>query len=137
MITREKARKLRAVIERSVAAIELEPGEALEVIELFPAWEPDKAYTAGTRVQHGGRLYECATAHTSAAEWSPPAAASLWSAVKVDEETGLDEWTRPTGAHNAYNKGDKVVYKGSVYESVIDGNTWSPEEYPAGWTLKA
>lgn len=136
MITREKARKLRAVIERGVTAINLEPGEALEVIELFPAWEPGKDYAVGTRVQHGGRLYECATAHTSAAEWSPPVAASLWSAVKVDAETGLDEWTRPTGAHNAYNKGDRVVYKGSVYESLIDGNTWSPEEYPAGWTLK-
>ena len=31
----------------------------------------------------------------------------------MDGETGLDEWTRPTGAHNAYKKGDKVVYKGS------------------------
>lgn len=137
MITREKARKLRAMIERSVTALDLEPGEAIEVLELFPAWEPGKDYSAGTRVQHGGKLYECETAHTSAAEWSPPAAASLWSPVKVDEETGLDEWTRPTGAHNAYNKGDRVVYKGSVYESSIDGNTWSPEEYPVGWTLKA
>lgn len=137
MITREKARKLRAVIERSVTALDLEPGEALEVLELFPAWEPDKDYSAGARVQHGGRLYECETAHTSATEWSPPTAASLWSPVKVDEETGLDEWTRPTGAHNAYNKGDRVVYKGSVYESLIDNNTWSPEELPTGWTLKA
>lgn len=136
MITREKARKLRAVIERGVTALDLKPGEALEVAELFPAWEPGKSYAAGTRVQYGGGLYECAIAHTSAAEWSPPVAASLWSPVKVDEETGIDEWTRPTGAHNAYNKGDQVVYKGSVYESLIDGNTWSPEEYPAGWTLK-
>ena len=27
----------------------------------------------------------------------------------------------------------KVVYKGSVYRSTMDGNTWSPEEYPAAW----
>ena len=51
----------------------------------------------------------------------------------MNGETGLDEWTRPTGAHNAYKKGDKVVYKGSVYRSTMDGNTWSPEEYPAAW----
>ena len=137
MISVEKARKLRAVIERSVSAAGLDDETALEAVELFPAWEPGKDYAAGARVQYGGSLYECAIAHTSAEEWSPPAAASLWSPVKVDTETGLDEWTRPTGAHNAYNKGDRVVYKGSVYESLIDGNTWSPEEYPAGWTLKA
>lgn len=135
MITVEKAKKLRAVIERSVAAAGLDDETALEAVELFPAWEPGKSYAAGTRVRHGGGLYECANAHTSAAEWSPPAAASLWSPVKVNAETGLDEWTRPTGAHNAYKKGDKVVYNGSVYESKIDGNTWSPEEYPAGWAL--
>ena len=135
MISVEKARKLRAVIERSVSAAGLDDETALEAVELFPAWEPGRDYAAGTRVRHSGSLYECATAHKSAEEWSPPGAASLWSPVKVDSETGLDEWTRPTGAHNAYGKGDKVVYKGSVYESAIDGNTWSPEEYPAGWTL--
>lgn len=136
MITREKARKLRAVIERGVTALDLEPAEALEVAELFPSWEPGREYTTGARVQHAGSLYECVNAHTAAAEWSPPAAASLWSPVSIDPVTGLDEWRRPTGAHDAYNKGDRVVYKSSVYESLIDGNTWSPEEYPAGWALK-
>lgn len=133
MISVEKAKKLRAVIERSVSAAGLDDETALEAVELFPAWEPGRDYAAGTRVRHKGGLYKCETAHTSAAEWSPPAAASLWSPVKVDGETGLDEWTRPTGAHNAYKKGDKVVYKGSVYRSTMDGNTWSPEEYPAAW----
>lgn len=135
MISVEKARKLRAVIERSVAAAGLDDETALEAVELFPAWEPGRAYAVGTRVRHSGSLYECATAHTSAAEWSPPAAASLWGAVSIDPITGLDEWKQPTGAHDAYKKGDKVVYKGSVYQSTIDGNTWSPEVYPAGWTL--
>ena len=32
---------------------------------------------------------------------------------------------------------DRVLYEGSVYESTIDGNTWSPEEYPAGWAVIA
>lgn len=135
MISVEKARKLRAVIERSVSAAGLDDETALEAVELFPAWEPGKEYAAGVRVRHGGSLYQCATAHTSAETWAPPAAASLWSPVKVNTETGLDEWTRPTGAHNAYKKGDRVIYKGSAYESTVDGNTWSPEEYPAGWVL--
>lgn len=44
MITVEKAKKLRAIIERAVAALELDNEAALECIELFPAWENGKAY---------------------------------------------------------------------------------------------
>mgnify|MGYP001429876631 CR=1 FL=1 len=55
MITVEKAKKLRAIIERAVAALELDNEAALECVELFPAWENGKAYTVETRVyQHGG-----------------------------------------------------------------------------------
>ena len=39
MITVEKAKKLRAIIERAVAALELDNEAALECVELFPAWE--------------------------------------------------------------------------------------------------
>lgn len=135
MITVEKARKLRAVIEKTVAAAGLTDDEALEAVELFPRWKAGREYAVGERVQHEGGLYECVSAHTSQTDWSPPAAASLWSGVTVDPATGYDEWKQPTGAHDAYSKGDRVVYNGSVYESVIDANTWSPEAYPAGWTL--
>lgn len=48
-------------------------------------------------------------------------------------------WVQPTGAHDAYQTGDKVHYPtidGPVYESLIDGNVWSPEAYPAGWKLE-
>lgn len=45
----------------------------------------------------------------------------------------IPEWVQPTGAHDAYQTGDKVRYKGVVYESLIDGNVWSPEVYPQGW----
>jgi len=29
--------------------------------------------------------------------------------------------------------GDKVMFDGKVYESVIDNNIWSPIAYPSGW----
>lgn len=135
MITREKARELRAVIEGAVSAYPLDDAAAVAVVELFPKWEVGREYTTGQRVQHDGKLYECVNGHTGAAEWSPPVAASLWDEVKVDPETGYDEWQQPTGAHDAYNTGDRVLYKGSVYECLIDGNTWAPDAYPAGWKL--
>lgn len=48
-------------------------------------------------------------------------------------EPTIQEFKQPTGAHDAYAKGDKVIYKGKKYISLIDANTYSPEAYPAGW----
>ena len=31
--------------------------------------------------------------------------------------------------------GDKVIFNGTTYESVIDNNVWSPADYPAGWEV--
>lgn len=49
----------------------------------------------------------------------------------TDED--IKDFVQPTGSHDAYAKGDKVRYDGKVYESLIDGNTYSPADYPAGW----
>jgi len=48
---------------------------------------------------------------------------------------GYPIWSQPTGAQDAYNKGDIVDYNGTLYESTMDGNTYSPEAYPAGWVV--
>lgn len=43
------------------------------------------------------------------------------------------EYVAPTGAHDAYNTGDKVTYKGKHYICQMDGCVWDPETYPQGW----
>lgn len=49
-------------------------------------------------------------------------------------ETAQD-WIAPSGAHDAYSAGDIVNYNGMLYQSTINGNVWSPDVYPAGWTV--
>ena len=39
--------------------------------------------------------------------------------------------TRPTGAQDAYNKGDRVKHAGKVWASLVDANVWEPGVY--GW----
>ena len=46
-----------------------------------------------------------------------------------------NHWNQPTGAHDAYNTGDIVNYNGTLYKSLIDGNVWAPDAYPAGWEV--
>lgn len=101
----------------------------------FPAWAPGVAYDAGRRVRYEGVLYRCVQAHTSQDGWEPDATPALWT--RIGEPGEVPVWTQPTGASDAYNTGDRVHYPdadGPVYESLIDGNVWSPDDYPAGWS---
>lgn len=45
------------------------------------------------------------------------------------------EYVQPTGAHDAYNTGDKITYNGRHYICKMDGCVWNPSDYPAGWEL--
>lgn len=129
---REHAYKLRELMHK--AAVSLPDEDALEAAELFPAWKPDTAYAADERIRYGEKLYRCVQAHTSQADWTPDATPALWTEVAKPGE--IPVWKQPTGAQDAYNKGDRVWYPAkdtTVYESLIDANVWSPVDYPQGW----
>lgn len=55
----------------------------------------------------------------------------------AEPDTGdtYPEWVQPTGGHDAYNTGDIVMYNGTAYRSLIDGNVWAPDAYPQGWEV--
>ena len=112
--------------------------QLLSIPLLFEPWEAGRDYAAGEVLRHDGGLYRVAQAHTSQSQWVPGATGteSLYTRITVDPETGYDVWQQPTGAHDAYNVGDRVLYpdaSGKVYESTVDGNVWSPDAYPQGW----
>lgn len=45
------------------------------------------------------------------------------------------EFIQPTGAHNAYNTGDKITYNGVKYVCTMDACVWSPDVYPNAWSI--
>ena len=128
---KKKAKLLRAKIE--AMADTLPDEEAMTVAVLFPHWKIGTAYAVDDRICYLDTLYRCVQAHTSQDDWTPSRTPALWTIVSVEE---WPEWKRPTGAQDAYQKGDKVTYEGTHYISLIDGNTWSPSEYPAGWEVQ-
>ena len=91
---------------------------------------------AGDEVTHLGVTYEVLQPHRLQACWVPGEVPALYKA-KADPGDEWPEWVQPTGAHDAYKKGDMVTYKGEHYISLIDNNSWSPEAYPAGWEKQA
>lgn len=116
----------------STSIEDLSDEEALEIAALYPTWisKMDKEVAVGERLWYNEKLWKVIQAHTVQESWTPDTAVSLFVEVSVEE---WPEWKQPTGAQDAYQKGDKVTYKGEHYISLIDNNTWSPEAFPAGW----
>ena len=121
----------------------------------YPLWvQPlgaTDAYNIGDIVSYNGKLYKSII---NANVWAPDVYPAGWE--EYTESTGggdsgetggggsttepetppaeiIPDFVQPTGAHDAYKKGDKVKFEGKVYESLIDANTYSPSAYPAGW----
>ena len=122
----------------------------------YPIWTQPlcavDAYNLGDIVSYNGKLYKSII---NANVWAPDAYPAGWE--EYTESTGggdsgetgggdsgttepetpptetIPDFVQPTGAHDAYNKGDKVKFEGKIYESLIDANTYSPSAYPAGW----
>lgn len=123
----ELARKLRYYIEK--ASLSLTDEDALQAVELYPAWQAGAAYTVDERIRYNSTLYRCVQAHTSQEDWTPDATPALWTVVSLDE---WPEWVQPTGAQDAYAKGYKVSHNDKHWTSDIDGNVWEPGIY--GWS---
>ncbi len=119
-------------------AASLDDDKAMEIASIYDPWVAGKDYAAGEFVTYGEngvgdpQLYKVAQAHTSQADWTPDATPALYVAIGLTDG-GYPVWSQPTGAHDAYNTGDIVDYNGTLYKSLMDGNTYSPEAYPAGW----
>ena len=126
----DDAKRLRPLIIE--ASKSLPDDEAYGAPELFPVWSGNGvAYEVGVRVQYEGKLYKCVQAHTSQEDWTPTDAVSLWTEV-ADPSQEFPEWIQPTGAHNAYAKGDKVSHNDKHWISDLDNNVWEPGV--SGWT---
>lgn len=134
----EQAYAIREAMDTAGAMLTEE--QALMCVRLYKPWEVNKEYAIGEYLTYGindvgdPQLYKVVQTHTSLANWPPDQVPALYEALGLDNE-GYPIWARPTGAHDAYNTGDIVNYNGVLYKSLIDGNAYSPDEYPAGWEV--
>lgn len=112
-----------------------DPSKALPFIALSTS-----PYGKGDCCTEGGKVWRSLIDNNVHA---PSAYPQGWQDVATEGGGGTDpeqpqtvpEWKQPSGSHDAYKKGDRVSYKGKVYESVIDANVYSPDAYPQGWKV--
>lgn len=128
--------QLRRAVQMFAANVTEE--QALEIPSVYPKYEVGKSYKIGDIFAYGengvgdAQLYKVVQDHVSQTDWKPSDSPSLYVAIGLDAE-GYPVWSKPSGAHDAYNAGDIVDYNGELYKSLINGNVYSPDEYPAGW----
>jgi hypothetical protein len=115
--------------------------QAMEVATVYEPWEVGKAYKGGVYLTFGEnsvgdpQLYKVnEPGHTSQADWTPDKTPALYTPIGLDDD-GYPIWSQPTGAHDAYNTGDIVDHEGTLYESLINGNTTVPGSDERYWKV--
>jgi hypothetical protein len=138
----EDAQALRAKIDAAQTAARVTIDDQLadlpddtytDVVALFPDWVSGETVAVGAVRQFDGALYRCVQAHTTQADWTPPAVPALWTPVRQTQGPTVDPWVQPTGSQDAYQVGDRVTFEGQTYESTAANNVWSPGVF--GWTV--
>lgn len=115
---------------------QLDDATAGEHAEQFAEWVYPIDYKTGNIRRYGAALYRCISDHTSQSDWTPDAAASLWTKI-ADPSEEWPEWAQPRGNYDAYRLGDKVSHNGARWIcSQVDeagNNVWEPGVY--GWEV--
>lgn len=135
-------KKLEFIAKQARRALELfaqqitDESTMMEIADIYPAYVVGRAYRVGDVFGYGvnadneTQLYQVLQAHTSAAEWKPDEAVSLYKKIGITPG-GYPIWTQPIGAMDAYQAGDIVQHNGSLWISTVNNNVWEPGVY--GW----
>ena len=134
MTPQEKARQLRPLLEKATSILTDE--EALQAKELFYKWDIGIECKAGFRYLYKDNLYRVneGMTHTSQSDWTPDITPAMFTKVGLPGE--ILAWKQPAGAHDAYQKGNKVYYPNvgdTIYICTADNNVYSPGVY--GWEI--
>ena len=113
----------------------MEQTEVISCAALLEEWKPG-SFAVGDVVKHNGQPWKCVQAHDSTRnpDWQPGAAASLWSPYHSKSPAWALDWVQPTGAQDAYQQGEYMVWTdGSLYQCRQDNTVWPPTELPTAW----
>ena len=106
----------------------LNKDEVYYVKFLFPLLDLNREYQIGERFQYNDKIYEAkqvALGNNFLKENS-----NSFEEIKYSKDF-LEEWN----SNKIYAQGDRVNYGEHTYESLIDNNNWSPQDFPMSWKL--
>ena len=104
----------RMVITNTINTLAVDDNTALRMMDFYPEWTANTAYSAGFKVQQSGKLWRAVQAHTSQVGWEPENASSLWEQIN-ETHAGTQEDPIPYEGNMALENGkyymqDYVIY---------------------------
>ena len=102
------------LIRQQINTLTVDDNTALRMVEFYPEWVEGQAYTAGYKVQHGGKLWRCVQAHTSQAGWEPENTPALWTEICETHDGTIDD-PIPYSGNMALEAGKNYIQDDVVY----------------------
>lgn len=114
----------------------LENNAVLDLDGLVGEWTKGE-YIIGDVREYGGQVWKCCQNHDSTiSDIVPGKSPAHWTAYHGTDRKHAKPFIQPTGAHDAYLKGEWCVFDGDYYENIAESNAFSPADNPNGWILK-
>lgn len=131
-MTRHEAEKfIAALVKLREAATD---AQASTAIELYPSLKADgKLVLSGTRIKWNDSLKRAAVDLWDTEENNPDNASTLWEDINYREGYRIIPEVITVGLAFAY--GEIGWWRGKLYRSRLEANTYTPEQYPDGWEV--
>ena len=128
----ELARKLRPIIEQ--AAVSLDDKTASKGVSLFPHLKQDGSLVpTGTRIDWNGTLKRATVDLWDTVENNPDNAPTLWDDIEYRD--GYRIAPKTFTSTNAATLGERMWFGDVLYESMMSGNVYTPEQAPNVWKV--
>lgn len=126
----ELAYSMRSAMDR--AGEMLTDAQASTVTEIYPRMKKNGALIpVGTRIQWNGSIMRSRADLWDTDENDPDHAPTLWEVVQYKD--GYRVIPETITAENPFALGERGWWKEELYESLINANVYTPEQYAAGW----
>ena len=126
------ARKYREIILSAMESVD--DKTASEAPDLLARLDQNgKLVKAGTRINWNGVVKRAMVDLWDTAENNPDNAPSLWE--NIEYKDGYRIIPETITASGAFAFGEIGWWKDDKYESLINANVYTPEQYPAGWKV--
>ena len=107
------------MVRAQINTLAVDDNIALRMREFYPEWASDTDYTAGYKVQYGGKLWRCVQAHTAQNGWEPENAASLWTEI-CESHDGTKYDPIPYSGNMALESGKHYIQDYVIYRCTRD-----------------
>lgn len=136
----EKSRPLteaevsRLFIVQNIQTIITDDATASRAVEFHPEMQYDgKLIPNGTRINWKGKLKRSAVDVWDTEANNPDNAPTIWEDISYKD--GFRIIPETITATLAFSKDECGWWKDNLYQSNMEGNVYTPEQYPSGWEL--